>query len=193
MTGRAQVESRSSRAGSALTDPLSTYHWVLHTEVTVDHPVSAVWPYFKDFFGWYTEYTCETVSGPPYRTGSGLLEGQVLKLTSSVDLPRAHSKEGAGPKHYLQKTLRVAHEREIVVVLSGSAYDFREYTAFYVWRLRSQANQTAVLVDTYGEGQFYRPLQEGRLSGYDDEFIRNWHRSWSEALLNLTKVLSANK
>ena len=179
----------SSDQASALTDPLSTYHWVLHAEVTVGHSVSAVWPLFKDFFHWYTEYTCETVAGAPYQTGSGLLEGQVLRLTSSVDLPRAHVQEFAGPKHYIQKTLKVVPEREIVVVLSGSAYDFRQYTAFYVWRLRSQANQTTVLVDTYGEGQFYRPLQEGRLSEYDADFVRNWHRSWSQAFLGLRSML----
>jgi hypothetical protein len=175
---------------SDLTNPLSTYHWALKTSTTLARPVSTVWPLFKDFYRWYTEYTCETVAGPPYRPGSGLLEGQVLKLTSSVDLPRAGAQEFLGPKHYVQKTLKVLNEEEIVVVLSGSAYDFERYAAFYIWRMRPHQDHTEVLIDTYGEGVFFRPLREDHRAQYHEEFIRNWHRSWSLALENLRSMLA---
>jgi hypothetical protein len=174
-------------------DVISTMHWVYHTETTLDRPVREVWPVFRNFFSWYTEYACEWVSGPAYDSGSGLAEDQVLHVKSPMDLPRAHPEEARGPKYYVQRTIRVVPEREIVVVLSGSVYDFRQYTAFYVWRMQETAARTTILIDNFGEGTLFKPLSKGDLSKYYDKFTQNWHRSWSEAFVNLRRVLDSGR
>lgn len=175
-------------------DLISTVHWVLHTELTLDRPVGEVWPVFKDMKAWYTEYTFEVISGPSYQAGLGLLEDQVLKLTSSKGLPRApNSKDTAGPQHFIQKTIKVAPQKEIVAVLSGRAYDWRQYTSFYVWRMTETTTNTTIFVDSYGEAELVTPLPRGEVSGYQDTLTRNWHRSWSEAFVSLRKIMDADK
>jgi hypothetical protein len=184
----------SSKQGHKVTAELaSTLHWVLHTEVTLDYPVEKVWRTFKDMASWYTEYSFETVAGPPYEADSGLLKGQVLKLRSSKGLPRAPNSDGGGPEYFIQKTLEVVPHNEIVVVLSGAAYDWKRVTSFYVWRMTEKATRTTILIDTYGEAELLRPLPRLEFSEYWDTLEKNWHRSWSEALANLEKVMDTNE
>jgi hypothetical protein len=174
-------------------DQIATMHWVLHTELTLDVPASEVWPVVKDMRRWYSEYAIEVVSGPSYQDGSGLMEDQVLKMTSSKSLPRISNSDDAGePQPYIVKIIKVVRQKEIVSLLSGSAYDFKHYTSFYVWKLMELAKKTTVLVDTYGEADLVKPLSMGALSDYRDKLIKNWHRSWSEAFVNLKNVLHAD-
>jgi hypothetical protein len=171
---------------------IPTIHWVLHTELTLDYPAREVWPVFRDMRRWYTEYAFEVVSGPSYRAESGLMEDQVLKMMSSTGLPRTpNTGDVEGPHYYIVKIIKVVPQKEIVSLLSGSAYDWRQYTSFYVWKLHEMARQTIVLIDTYGEAEFVKPLLAGDFSDYQDRLVENWHRSWSEAFVGLKQAMGA--
>jgi hypothetical protein len=183
------LENVRNRAETGL---ISTMHWVLHTEFNLDYPVCDVWPVFKDMRSWYAEYAFEDVSGPAYRAGSGLLEDQVLGLTSSKGLPRVSKSDAAGPELVILKTLKVNPCKEIVAVLSGRAYDWKHYTAFYVWRMTEQSKNTTIFVDTYGEAELIKPLPQDAFSEYHDAITQSWHRSWADAFAELKKVMSAD-
>lgn len=172
---------------------ISTADWALLTELTLNRPVNEVWPVFKDFYSWYTEYTIELVSGPTYQSGAGLVEEQVLKVTPTKDFTDAYSEEASGPRYYIQKTIKIVPEKDIVAMLSGSAYDFAQYTSFYSWKMIPAAKQTTILVGNYGQATLFKPLSSGGLSGYLEKFSRNWHRSWSEAFVSLQKAMDAIK
>jgi hypothetical protein len=173
-------------------DQTRTFHWVLSTNVTVAHPLAVVWSVFRDPRKWYTEYTWEVVSGPPYEASGGLLEGQTLKCRSTHPLPRIPTaSEATVSEDYFVKFLKVIPSSEIVSVLSGSVYDFQRYTAFYVWKLVDNESATTVTVDTYGEAHLAAPLTTDQLDEYTDEFNVNWHRSWSTAFLNFGRTLDA--
>ena len=169
----------------------SALHAVAHTDRTVGHPRSRVWSLFRDMRSWYSEYSFEVLSGPPYDAAVGFVEGQTLKVTGSRGLPRAHEGDAPGPQYYIQKNIKVAPQKEIVVVLSGSAYDWRRYTAFYVWRFAEQARDTLISIDSYVEAELFKPLPAIEFLSYRQELERNWHRSWSEALATLETVLNA--
>ena len=77
-------------------------------------------------------------------------------------------------------------------VLSGGYYDWKQYTVFYVWKMREEEKKTTIFVETYGEAEFVEPLSQGDFSRYYDEEDRNWHRSWSEAFVSLRKIVDAN-
>jgi hypothetical protein len=172
----------------------STMHYVLHTEFALAYPLSEVWRVFKDMRRWYTEYTFEVVSGPSYQAESGLLEDQVLKVTSSMDFPRAsNSDDAAGPQYFIHKTIKVSPPKEIVAVLSGCAYDWKRYTVFYVWRMTEQEKETTIFVDSYGEAELVNPLPKDELSVYRAKFAKHWHCSWSQAFVNLKKVMEADR
>jgi hypothetical protein len=171
---------------------ISTLHEATHTETTLDRQMSEVWDIFRDIRRWYTEYSFEVVSGPPYETGVGLLEDQVLKVTGSKGLPRAYSEEMAGSQYYIQKNIKVTPQKEIVAVLSGSAYDWRRYTAFYVWRLTEHAAKTTISIDGYVEAELFKPLPTGEFARYRQALVENWHRSWAEAFASLKEVLGAD-
>jgi hypothetical protein len=84
-----------------------TFHFTNTIEFTVDRPLNEVWPVFSDTRSWYTEYTWEVLSGPPYDSGSRLLEGQLLKVTSSHSFPRtADVGDNSGPEYFLTKMIR---------------------------------------------------------------------------------------
>ena len=168
----------------------SVLHAVAHTDRVVGHPRSRVWALFRDIRTWYREYRFEVVSGPPYEAAVGLMEGQTLKVTGSKGLPRAYTGDALGPEYYLQKNIKVTPENEIVVVLSGSAYDWTRYTAFYVWRLAEHTRDTLISIDSYVEAHLFRPLPTSEWSRYLEELEKNWHRSWSEALSALEAVLA---
>jgi hypothetical protein len=172
-------------------DLISTINWVKHTELTLDRVVQEVWPVFRDMRRWYTEYSFEVLSGPAYLAGSGLLEGQVLKVKSSMGLPKAPDADDvAGPQYLIVKTIKVDPQKEIVAVLSGCAYDWRQFTSFYVWSMTENAGKTTIFVDAYGQAEMFKPLSKGECTGYEDELTKNWHRSWSEAFMNLQKVVN---
>ena len=87
------VCSVAAHGNDSLTQPTdttsaSTLHYVMHTEMTFAHPLSKLWPVFKDMRRWYTEYTFDVISGPPYDPDTGLAEGQVLKVVTSAPFPR---------------------------------------------------------------------------------------------------------
>jgi hypothetical protein len=168
-------------------DLISTAHWALHTELTLDRRLSEVWPVFKDMRRWYTEYTFENVSGPSYQASSGLQDGQVLKLTRASD-------DGAGSQPFIYaKTVKVAPQKEIVVVLFGPAHGWSRYSDFYVLKMTQRARHTTIFVDSYVEAELVKPLPKGEFSDYHDQFTRDWQHSWSEAFVNLSKVISADK
>ncbi len=173
------------------TEQITTLSWVKHTDVMLPHPVRIVWPVFRDMSRWYSEYHFETVSGPPYQSGTGFLEGQVVRVKSSVGMPRSPNTAAVpeGPEHFLVKTLKVTPEREIVVVLSGNAYDWRQIVQFYVWRMAPQAEHTALSIDAYGRVELFQPIAQAEASEYESRLLKNWHRSWSEALQSLKSML----
>lgn len=172
-------------ANTTETDLISTAHWVLHTEWTLDRPLSEVWPVFKDMFRWYTEYTVDHVSGPSYQAGSGLAEDQVLKLTRASNFDDA-----AGSQHFViyQKTINVVPQKEIVIVLSGPVSGWKQY----VWKMKAKAKTTTIFIDAYGEAELVKPLSKGELTEYHEKLTRDWHRSWSKALLNLKQITHAD-
>jgi hypothetical protein len=171
----------------------STIQWVLHTELTVPEPVDEVWCVFRDIAGWYTEYKFETISGPGYQKGVGLLEGQVLKVTPATPLPRAsHVDQTDGADYYVHNTIKVG-AREIVVVLSGAAFDLRQYTSFYVWKVMEDDRGATVLVDTYGEGHLSAPLAQEEARNYQERLASNWQRSWADAFANFRKALAERR
>src|SRR5579863_1284478 len=79
-SGARPDDIRRVPGGSAIA-ATSTVDWVLHTQATLDRPVSMVWPAFRDMKSWYTEYAFEVLSGPPYQAGPGLAEQQIMKVT----------------------------------------------------------------------------------------------------------------
>jgi hypothetical protein len=171
-------------------DP-STVYWALHTRLTLNHPVTEVWPLFQDMRRWYTEYAFEVISGPAYEPGVGLLEHQVLKLTSSVGFPKTPGTDDplGGAPYFTSRIVRVAPQEQIVAAIYGAAYDFKRQTSFYVWRMVTAGSDTAIHVDTYGEAELIQPLDPEGMAQYTRELERNWQRSWSEAFLNLGKII----
>jgi hypothetical protein len=173
---------------------IKTSDWVLHTGTSIEHPLSRVWRAFRDIRTWYSEYEFEVVSGAPYRAGVGLVEGQLIKVTPLTPFPRtSDTNEGDGAQYFLQKTIRIVPQREIVVLLSGGpAYDFRRYTQFYVWRVAVQGEKsTTIFIDSYGEADLKQPLREVEYVEYQDKLTRNFYRSWAEAFTQLKKNLDA--
>jgi hypothetical protein len=183
--------SSQKRPTTVAEDLISTMHCTLHTEVTLDFPVSEVWSVFKDMRRWYAEYTFEVISGPPYEAGGGLQEGHVIKVSSSKGLPRApNSGDALGPQYYISRTIKVVPQQEIVNVLSGRGFDWQRYTMFYVYKMAEQASKTTLSVDQYAEAELVQPLTQAEFSDYYAQLTRNWQRSWSEAFVNLENVLS---
>jgi hypothetical protein len=168
---------------------IPTLYYGMHTELTLDYPVCDVWPVFRDMGSWYTEYAFETLEGPSYDAEGGLLEDQVLKVTSSHSFPRIAGADDTAPEYFIVKTIKVVPEKEIVSVMSGNAYDWKRYTVFYAWTLAESASQTTILVDSYGEAELERPLPKDEYLKYDDELSKNWHRSWTKAFGNLREVV----
>jgi hypothetical protein len=172
----------------------SMMHWAVHTELVVERPVREVWPLFKDMGRWYTKYAFEVLSGPPYEEGPGLTEGQVLKLTSSMGLPWSADAAVAGPQNLIARVIRVAEQndtREIVVYLSGSAYDWKRYTLFYVLRSVEGSGATTIIVNAYGEAEFVAHLSEVELTAYREQFTQGWQASWSEAFESFKRIINA--
>jgi hypothetical protein len=192
---RASLSVRSEKRPTTVeNDLISTMHCALHTEVTLAFPVSEVWAVFKDMRRWYAEYTFEVISGPPYEVGAGLQEGHVIKVISSKGLPRAlNSGDALGPQHYISKTIKVVPQKEIVNVLSGRAFDWKRYTFFYIYKMVAHAKKTTISVDQYAEAELVQSLTQAEFADYYDQLTRNWHRSWSEAFVNLEKVLAADR
>jgi hypothetical protein len=191
--GAGQLEEAQKVAEGNL---ISKMHWVLHSEVTLDRPLSEVWPVFKDTKRWYTEYTWVDVSGPSYESGSGLVEDQVLKVIPKdpKSFPRAsNSDDSAGPQYFIQKTIKVVPRKEIVVLLSEPSFDYKRRTQFYVWKMTGNAKKTSIYIDAYGEAELAKPLPKGEFLEYYDKRTRNFHRSWSEAFATLRKVLDEKK
>jgi hypothetical protein len=152
-----------------------------------------VWPVFKDMRSWYPEYTFEVLAGPPYETGSGLMEHQVIKVTSSHTFPTVPNSEDAGrPDYFVTKIIKVTPPEKIVAVLSGSAYDWKQYCSFYVWTLTGTETRTTILVESYAEAELAKPLSKDEYAQYHDELTKNWHRSWSTAFANLRHVMDAD-
>jgi hypothetical protein len=121
------------------------------------------------------------------------MEDQVMRVKSSHGFPRAPDSDAAGElEYFVQRTIRVVPQREIVVVLSGSAYDWRRYTAFYVWRLKEDAGRTYISIDGYAEAELSTALPDAEFAKYHAELDRNWQRSWTEALGSLEMVLGGN-
>ena len=87
------------------------------------------------------------------------------------------------------ETIKVLPRREIVAVVSGSAYDWKRYTVFYVWTMHERNEKTVVDIDSYGEADLVTPLQTAEFARYYDAFDKEWHRSWSKALASLGKSL----
>jgi hypothetical protein len=181
----------SSGEGRPVADAhlIHTAQWVVNIESTIARSASDVWPVFKDMKRWYTEYSFEVVSGPPYRAGLGLLEGQVLKVKSSRGPLGEPDEDAPGPHYYIVKVIKVSAHNEMVVVLSGSAYDFKQYTQFYVWKITEKAGKSTILIDAYGEAEFFTPLPKGELPEFHNSLDKNFHRSWSEAFVGLQKVM----
>jgi hypothetical protein len=172
--------------------PASRFDYVMHTQLTLDRPLEEVWPVFKDIRRWYTEYTWEVISGPEYQSGVGLVEDQVIKVKSSKGLTREPNSDVVeGPEYFIQKTIKVVPQKEIVVALSGSAYDWKQYTVFYVWTMTEKGRKTTVYIDSYGEAELATALPKREFSEYYGRFTKDWHHSWSEAFMNLRKVLDA--
>jgi hypothetical protein len=187
------LATKEERPEMTQSNLISTIHSVLHTELTLDRPLSEVWPVFKDMRSWYTEYAWEVISGPPYETGVGLLEDQVLRVKSSHPFPRvANAGDSTGPEYFVTKILKIVPQREIVSVLSGRAYDWRQYTSFYVWKMTEAAAKTTILIDVFGEAELETPLSKQALSKYQDELTSNWYRSWSTAFGNLKRIMNAD-
>ena len=172
-------------------DQISILQYALHTERVCEIPLSQVWPVFKDMRRWYTEYAFESVSGPPYQEGPGLVEDQVLKVTSSKGFPRASKSDAEGPQPFTMKTIKVIPRSEIVAVLSGNTSDWKRYTQFYVWMLLETGSKTTIVVDTYGEAELTKSLSKREFTVYYDKLAGNWQRSWSEALASLRRLLEA--
>lgn len=163
---------------------------VLETSVVIDLPVSEVWTVFRDMRRWYTEYDFQVVDGPAYDPEIGICEGQVYRLKSSVPLPRTGEGDGeSGPEEFTSQVLKVVPERETVTVITGSAYDFKRHTSFYVRRLFDDPAGTRVVIESYGEAELFHPLDRERLREFESDLAANWLRSWTTALTNLTTVL----
>jgi hypothetical protein len=199
--GVSAVQASEAAPKGAPRDLVSTWHYVMHTELKVDHPLSEVWPVFKDMRRWYTEYTFEEViSGPPYESPSGLLEDQVLKLGLENGVPSGFPGEskthGATERpEFIMKTLKVIPQKEIVVALWGPAHSigWKRYTTFYVWKMNEIGNQTSIFVDSYGQVELAKPLHKAEFSKYYEAFASSWQRSWRDAFINFREVLGEAK
>jgi hypothetical protein len=187
--GGNQSQSSAGQDGGAT--PVSILHYVMHTDVTLSHTVSEVWPIFKDMRRWYTEYAFEVKSGPPYDPTTGLVEGQVLKVVSRVAFPRepGATKTPREPEYFVVETIKVVPRKQIVAVVSGSAYDFKRYTVFYLWTMQESEGKTIVDIDSYGEAHLVNALSKAKFADYYNAFDKNWHRSWSNALSNLKATM----
>jgi hypothetical protein len=194
---RSQMSLQSGRSAiNAAESPITALDWVLHTDIAIQHPLSRVWPAFRDIRAWYWEYHFEVVAGAPYLAGDGLVEGQVIKVTPRTSFPRASKSDGDGSAEYfLQKTIRVVPNREIVVLLSGGpAYDFSRYTQFYVWKVMENGEKSTTLsIDCYGEAALRQPLREDEYVEHQDRLAKNFYQSWAQALEQLKKTLDVEK
>jgi hypothetical protein len=173
--------------------PAAPFFYVMHTEATFDRPKAQVWSAFNDMRRWYTEYKWEDLSGPSYESSGGLAQGQVLELTfadAAKKKPRGH---GSTPQQYIMKTIEVVPGKEIVIVLWGEAFDWKQYTVFYVWKLVEKGLQTTVTVDSYGEAELMKPLSQAEFASYQEDFTKNWHRSWDEAFSSLKRLLTSHQ
>ena len=170
-------------------DRVQAMHWAFHTEVTLDRPLGEAWSAFRDMRGWYTKYKFEVLSGPAYQAGSGLMEDQVLRLTSNY-FPRASNADGdSGPHYFVMKTIEILPQREIVAVLSGPAYDWKQYCSVYVWRMSEESGRTTVFVDAYGDADLTKPMSKEAFGEYREKLRSNWHQSWNEAFGNLKRAM----
>jgi hypothetical protein len=164
-------------------ETVSILESALQTELVLHRPLEDVWPAFRDMRTWYTEYAWEIVSGPPYEAEVGLVEGQVIKVTSSHPFPRtAAANEHAAPDYFMTKIIKVVPPHEIVCVLWGRAFDWEDYTSFYIWRLKDDGTATTVSIDSVERARLAAPLRPDEFATYEGALTENWHRSWSTAL-----------
>jgi hypothetical protein len=163
-------------------ETVSILESALRTQVVLHRPLAEVWACFRDMRAWYTEYTWELVAGPPYEAGVGLAEGQVIKVTSSHPFPRTGSGSQGGPDFFMSKIIKVVHPHEIVCVLWGQAFDWEDYTSFYIWRLGGDDATTTVSIDSVERAQLATPMRPDDFAAYKAALEDNWHRSWSTAL-----------
>jgi hypothetical protein len=171
-------------------DLVPTIEVVLHTGVALDRPRDQVWPVFRDVRSWYGEYVWEIIDGPLYEEGVGLMEGQVIKVTSSHPFPRATAAvEDEAPDYFVTKKIKVTPPSEIVSVLWGSAFDWKKFTSFYIWRLLDEGRTTRVSIESLGRGELATPLPRAEYDVYEAAVIENWHRSWSTALAALKDIV----
>jgi hypothetical protein len=164
-------------------------HGVSGKDLLIEQPRDTVWPILRDIRSWYPEYDWKVVDGPAYESGGGLQEGQTMELRSTHPLPRVDAAESGRGDFYTTKMLKVA-DWEIVSVLYGQVYDWKRYTAFYVWRLVESGPNTVFTVDSYLEAEFVDPLSDEELDDYRQRLTDNWHRSWSTAFDGLVRVLA---
>jgi hypothetical protein len=168
--------------------PGSSVHWALDKKLTLHQPLERVWQVLADTPSWYAEYDFSQVEGPRYSADLGLQEGQIFKVVSAKGLPRTSSRaeaEADQPEYFIQRIVKVVPEQALVSLLCGAAYDWRQYTSFYVWRVVPEGARTSVAIECYGQAEFFIPVPAEELPAYQSALESNWHRSWSEALANL--------
>jgi hypothetical protein len=130
------------------------------------------------------------ISGPPYESGTGLEEDQVIKVTSSHEFPRTSTgEEQAGPEYFITKILEVAAPSEIVCVLWGSAFDWTDYTAFYIWRLTGNTSKTRVTIESLEHADLATPIPRDEFAAYEAALVENWYRSWATSLAALRETV----
>jgi|SRR5581483_5841693 len=172
---------------------ISTIDWVEGLDVSVDAPLDEVWSLFNDMGRWYTDYTIEQISGPDYfEAGPAFLENQQLVATSSKRFVRTpNSERDPDEAHPIPvKIIKVVPGREIVSLLTGSAYDWTRFTAFYIWTLEEQGTGTSISIRQYGEAEFEKPLTPDELRDYKADLRTKFNESWSNALANLAGMLA---
>ncbi len=119
---------------------------VVRSEVTVDRPVAAVWPYFLQMSRWMSDLTFERVSG---RDGE---EGEIRLVTPANSTPY---------RAYFATTVRVRPFEQYV--LKVRPQEGSDYWGFADFSFAEASGKTHLVYDIY---------LELKVSGADEEALR---------------------
>lgn len=143
----------------AAADDINKFDLIVRTEITINAPASAVWPYLFNVKDWKQSVgKLERVAGEPNK------EGEILKVTP----------KGAGEDQgYYIKYVRVVENNQLVIKIfnipDDGAVGFSDFSLF------ESKGKTHLIYDVY---------VEYRLSGMTDEEVKKFGQQVYDATKN---------
>lgn len=148
---------------------------ILRSQITIDHPVKEVWPYFLDMGAWMTGHRFKNIQG---RRGE---EGEVRLVKPEGNTPY---------RSYFIKTVRVTPCEQYVVKVTPE--DGAEYLGFADFSFTEAGGKTHIIYDIYMELTVMR-VSDKEFRKFHDEQYATAHQEVARNNQNLKSLVEAKK